>query len=60
MKGRSLTKKQLDKAIEVISNQPPREYGIFLFGKLERGIKDAFVNPVTGELVIVAKDLTTF
>ena len=58
--GGSLKKEQIDKAIEVLSNQSPRRDFILLLGHYENllkyGIKDAFINPVDEGLVIIAND----
>ena len=60
MRGSYLTREHLDKAVEILSNPPPAKHYILLFGHYENllryGIKRAFINPVDGGLVIVAKN----
>jgi len=58
--GCSLTPQHLEKAIDILNKPSPTKDYILLFGHYENllkyGIKKAFLNPVDGGLVIVAKD----
>ena len=58
--GCSLTPEHLEKALAILNKPLQTKNYILLFGSyenlLKHGIKNAFLNPVDGELVIVAKD----